>query len=107
MTDKVKRFKEYIEGIAEQNYADYDAVEMLDGFNYADYDNAIKKINKSLNRYGEADYNRLFTEHEMLKVGVMYACICSGAINSYMTNELRNNWADFEADLNTMRDIQF
>ena len=102
MNRKIREFKEYIESVAKNNFSDYDAVEYLDGFSYTDYNSAVDKINNCSNTYEMPNvYKELFTNDEMLKVGIMYACIVTGAIESNMTKELNDSWKKFESEQET------
>ena len=102
MANKIETFKNYIEEVAKANYDDYDAVEYLDTFSCADYNNAVRKIHKAEETDGFAPYDLLFTEEEMLTVSIMYACIRTGAIASEMTKVLNDNWEQFERELDEM-----
>ena len=95
MIDEIKKFKEYIESIAKQNFYDYDAVEYLEEFSYVDYDDAINRIKCGPDVIKNEPWEEIFTESEMLKAGVMYACIVTGAIKSELTAELFSNWKKF------------
>ena len=102
MTKTIEKFKEFIESVAEHNYDDYDAVEYLDGWSCQEYNNAVQKINNYVDHCNTEVYKELFSDEEMLKVSVMYACIVTGAIESPMTQKLRTSWEKFVNELEDM-----
>lgn len=103
----ITAFKREIEEVAKDNFDDYDAVEYMDGFSYTAYNDACTKIHQHKESYGEVTYLELFTEEEMLTVGVMYACIMTGAINSDLTKQLNDNWRSFEREVTEMTDYYY
>lgn len=90
--EKIKKFKEYVENIIIQNFDNYSVIESLDDFSYIDYDNAIDRINCCPDITEGDPWEDIFIEEEMLKIGVMYACIVTGAISSDLTTKLISNW---------------